>query len=265
MKTRSRPARSVSVRRKGAVATVTLNRGEAQNRLTLETMTLLRDTALKLAREPELAAVIVQGRGVFSAGVDVSALGGEDRSLLERREAQKLGPALCKAWEDIEAFTIAAIEGYCVGGAAALAAALDYRILGRSAFLRLPEVPLGINMSWQTLPRLVAQIGPARAKQYVILGRRIAAEQALAWGLCEEICADGETLSAAQKLAAEICSLPPVPVRMTKHSINAIAGALAPLASHMDRDQFLLTAATDDFTEAVRAFKQKRRPRFRGR
>ncbi|MEK6806400.1 MAG: enoyl-CoA hydratase-related protein [Pseudomonadota bacterium] len=258
----------VSIERRERTAIVTLNRGDGRNALNTEAMTLLRDIALELARDPDLGVVIVRGEGAFSAGVDLSELAqgkpGAGKTVAELRELVKLGPAMCKAWEDIEAFTIAAIEGYCVGGAAALAASVDYRVLGESAFLRLPEVPLGINMSWQTIPRLVAQIGPARTKQYVILGKRIAAKQALDWGLCEEVTTDGKTLEAAQKLAAEILDLPPLPVRMTKQTVNAVANALSTLTSHMDRDQYLLTTQTQDFAEAVAAWRDKRKPKFTG-
>jgi len=263
MSTAQRP---LSIERHERTAIVTLDRGDGRNTLNTEVMTCLRDTALELGRDTDLAAVILRGEGVFSAGVDVAGFAaGGTPSKMELREQLKLGPALCKAWEDIEAFTIAAIEGYCVGGAAALAAALDYRVLGASAFFRLPEVPLGMNMSWQTIPRLVAQIGPARTKQYVILGQRVPAATALSWGLCEDVVADGGALAAAQAVAAEIERLPPLPVRMTKQAVNAHANALNHLASHMDRDQYLLTAQTQDFAEAVSAFLEKRAPRFTGR
>lgn len=256
----------VRVQRNGRTALVTLSRADALNTFNPELMTALRDVALTLGNESDLAAVILRGEGVFSAGVDVSSFAATTTvGVMEMRELLKLGPALCKAWEDIEAFTIAAIEGYCVGGAAALAAALDYRVLGASAFFRLPEVPLGMNMSWQTLPRLVAQIGPARTKQYVILGQRVPANTALSWGLCEDVVADGGTLAAAQAIAEKIECLPPLPVRMTKQAINAHANALNHLASHMDRDQFLLAAQTKDFAEAVSAFLDKRPPLFTGR
>lgn len=257
---------SVRVERSERTAIVTIDRGDSRNTLNPEVMTLLRDTALELGRDADLAAVILRGEGVFSAGVDIAGFAtATPPSKMELREQIKLGPALCKAWEDIEAFTIAAIEGYCVGGAAALAAALDYRVLGASAFFRMPEVPLGMNMSWQTIPRLVAQIGPARTKQYVILGQRVPAATALHWGLCEEVVADGGTLAAAQALAAQIECLPPLPVRMTKQAVNASANALNHLASYMDRDQYLLAAQTEDFAEAVSAFLEKRTPKFTGR
>lgn len=262
------PLPAVRVTCTDRVAVVTLERGDGLNRLDTEVMEALRDVALELQADAELVAVILHGHPVFSAGVDVATLAGDaadpQPTLAQIRQRLKLGPALCQAWESIEAFTIGAIEGYCVGGAAALAASLDHRILGRSAFLRLPEVPLGINLSWQAIPRLVAQIGPALTKQYVMFGRRIAAEQALAWGLCEDVVEDGQAVAAAQALADELRRLPPLSLRMTKQAINAAANALNHLASFMDRDQFLLATHSADFAEALAAFREKRSPRFTG-
>lgn len=257
---------AVRVERDERCAIVTLDRGDGRNLLDTAVMTRLREVAIELDRDAGLATVILHGAGAFSAGVDVASFAGQEPlGASEMRERLKLGPALCKAWEDLEAFTIAAIERYCVGGAAALATAVDYRVAGKSAFFRLPEVPMGMNMSWQALPRLVAQIGPARTKQYVILGRRVEAATALSWGLCEEVVEDGATLGAARELAREIGRLPPLPVRMTKQAVNARANALNHVSSFMDRDQFLLASQTGDFAEAANAFLEKRPPRFTGR
>jgi len=257
----------VTVQKSDGVAIVLINRGDGLNRFDTETMVLLRDAALNLAGDSAVASVILRGEGVFSAGVDLAELArpGSKPSLSVMREQLKLGPALCKAWEDLEAYTIGAIEGYCVGGAAALAAALDYRVVGASAFFRLPEVPMGMSMSWQTVPRLVAQLGPARTKQYVIFGQRIEAARALAWGLCEDAVPDGTTLTAALAIAADIRKLPPLPVRMTKQAVNAAANALNAVASYMDRDQFMVAMQSADFAEAIAAFLEKREPKFTGR
>lgn len=258
----------VNIEIAAGLATVKLNRPEARNALCIQMMEELRDTARKLQTNTDVHAVILCADGPFSAGADLAEnafAGGETPpTKLELREFLKLGPDMCKAWEDVEAYTVAAIEGYCVGGASALASALDYRVCGESAFFRLPEIPLGINMSWNTIPRLVAQIGPARTKEYVIFGKRVSAQDALAWGLCEQVVADGDSLSAAQGLAEEVLALPPIAVRMTKQSVNATAYALANATSFMDRDQYMLAVQTQDFAESVSAFMEKRKPRFKG-
>ena len=248
------------------LARVRLNRTEKRNALSLAMMEELRDTALALQRNVDVRTVVLYSEAMFSAGVDLfdAALTDQSASRLAQRERLKLGPELCRLWEDIEAYTIAAIEGYCVGGASALACALDYRICGRSAFFRLPEVPLGMNMSWHSIPRLVAQIGPARTKEYVIFGKRIDAEKALEWGLCEQVVDDGQAVASAFAMAEEVLSLPPIAVRMVKESVNKTAYALAQVSSYMDRDQYLLASQSEDFAEALAAFTEKRSPTFKG-
>ncbi len=257
----------VTTQIEGPRATVTLNRPDKRNALSLQMIEELRDTGRALQEQHDLMTVIVTANGPFSAGADLNdprGQAGRHATMLERRHALKLGGDMCKAFEDIEAYTIGAIEGYCIGGASSLAASLDYRIMGRSGHMRLPEIPLGMNMSWQTIPRLVAQIGPQRTKQYVILGEKVFADDALAWGLIEEIAEDGEALARAEALAVRVEALPPIAVRMSKQSVNAVANAINHTATFMDRDQYMLATSSEDFREAVKAFLEKRTPSFKG-
>ena len=85
------------------------------------------------------------------------------------RRHLKLGPRLTRAWQEMEQITIGAIEGFASAGGVALAVALDFRVMGRDAHLRVPEIGLGMNMSWQSIPRMLHLMGPARTKQAVIL------------------------------------------------------------------------------------------------
>jgi enoyl-CoA hydratase len=186
--------------------------------------------------------------------------------LAERRASLRMGPQMCAAWEEMEQVTIAAIEGHCIGGGAALVVSLDFRTCGRSAHFRIPEIGLGMNMSWGSLPRLLHLVGPARAKQAVILANdRISAGQALSWGLVEDVVDDGAAFAASFAFGERIAAQPPVPVRMTKQSINALSTALDHTASHMDLDQYALSYASEDFREGVAAFKERRPPKFTGR
>ncbi len=249
----------------GGIAVVRIDRPEARNALNAETLSALTDTARTLGRRSDISAVILTGTDrFFSAGIDLKAEPRASATLLERRDAARAGPDLCRAWEAIEAVTIGAIEGYCVGGACALALACDFRIMAAGAMMRLPEVPLGMNMSWGTLPRLVALIGPARAKAFALFGEPAHVSECLAWGLADRSAEQGEALTEARQWAERVAALPPLPARMTKEAINASANALSAAASFMDRDQFLLPSLTDDFGEGVAAFLEKRAGRFRG-
>ena len=157
------------------------------------------------------------------------------------RRHLRLGPRLTRAWYEMDQITIAAIEGFCIGGGIALAVALDFRIMARDAHIRVPEIGLGMNMSWQSVPRMLQLIGPARTKQAVILAdQRISAAEAYDWGLVEQVTEPGASLDAAMEFAEKFAAQPPIPVAMTKQTVNRLAGALDDLASHMDLDQFAL-------------------------
>lgn len=251
------------------VVTVTLNRPDARNALNGRLMRELTDVARHFRTATDVRAVILTGGpNFFSAGADLTSVGaskdGPKPTLLELREAVLAGPDMCKAWEEIEPVTIAAIEGYCVGGACALVLCCDFRIMGEGAMMRLPEVPLGINMSWRTLPRLATIAGPSRAKRFTMFGEPTDAARCLEWGMVDEVVAKGGAEAEARVWAEKIAALPPLPIRMTKEAINAAANANHHSTTFMDRDQYLLTFLTSDFKEGVSAFFGKRKPDFKG-
>jgi enoyl-CoA hydratase/carnithine racemase len=257
----------IAVGRREAIAEVALARPEALNALNALLMEELTEAARLLRRRTDILAAILTGAdSYFSAGADLSASQARaaQPTLLEARRTVMAGPDLCAAWEEIEAVTIAAIEGYCIGGGSALAVSCDFRVMGASAYMRLPEVPLGMNMSWRTLPKLVALAGPSRAKQYVMFGEAADAQRCLAWGLADEVAEAGQALAAARRWADKVVALPPLPVRMTKEAIGAISAATAQASIYMDRDQYLLMSGTADYREGIAAFREKRPGAFKG-
>lgn len=260
--------RFIGVKRQKGVATVTFDRGDGRNPLSHELLKDLAAAARSFDGDLDTRAVVLTGAKVFSAGADLkdpALVKRVNAGLLERRHLLKAGPEMCDAWEAVEPPTIAAIEGFCIGGAVSLAVSCDFRIVAQGAHFRLPEIPLGMNMSWRTLPRLVALIGPARTKRLTIFGERVSAEEALSWGLVDVVVPDGQTLAAAQDWAKKLAALPPVPVRMSKQSINAAAHALNYATTFMDLDQFALTSTSEDNREAVAAFLEKRPGKYTGR
>ena len=258
----------VTIARREGVAEVVFDRGDGRNALSRQAILELTEAARSFADDLETQAVILRGKGAFTAGADLKDPAMDRRrasGLLERRHMVRIGPQLCEAWERVEQVTICAMEDYAIGGGVALAAACDFRILGRGGHLRLPEIPLGMNMSWQAVPRLVSLIGPARTKSFVIFGEKLGAEEALQWGLIDEIAEDGQALARARAWAEKIAKLPPNAVRMTKTSVNATANALHQAASFMDLDQYALATTSEDYREAIKAFIEKRPPKFTGR
>ena len=240
----------------GAIATLELNRPERRNAFSAELMREMIDCAGELAGRRDIDVVIVAGAGsAFSAGADLkdSSRWAGGAPLLEQREIAGLGQRMARAWEELPQVTIAAIEGYAIGGGLALAVALDWRVMARGAFVALPEISLGIPLTWGTLPRLVNLVGPARAKRLAILGERIAAETALAMGLVDEVSEPGKALDAARNIAEMVKRKPQHSVRMTKETVNAYAGIGAHAVSHMAHDQLELAAATPESRAAREA------------
>jgi enoyl-CoA hydratase/carnithine racemase len=254
--------RHLQIAFEGRLARLTLNRPERRNAFSAELMREMIACAGELAARRDLDAVIVAGAGgVFSAGADLkdSSRWAGGAPLLEQREIAGLGGRMARAWEELPQMTIAAIEGYAVGGGLALAAALDWRVLARNAFVSLPEISLGIPLTWGTLPRLVNLVGPARAKRLAILCERVDAETAKAMGLVDEVCEPGATLSTSEELARKVLEKPKHSVLMTKETINAYASIGAHAVSHMAPDQLELAAASPESRKARDAALKKRK------
>lgn len=253
----------LDIQAKGGVWSVRLNRPQTRNAFSLELIRSLTQTAEQLRDEPGVRAVVLCAAGPhFSAGMDLAEVQKSDASklsLAERRKLAALGERMCQAWEDIPAMTIAAIEGHCIGGGAALAAALDWRVIGSSAWFWLPEIALGLPLGWGALPRLVGLLGPARAKRFIILGERLQGQQALDFGLAEYLVPEGQAEVEALKLAQRVVELPEVAVAMSKQAVNASANALNHLASHMVSDQLALALASEEALAARARFLTSKR------
>jgi enoyl-CoA hydratase/carnithine racemase len=254
----------------GRIAVVRFDRGDGINALSPEAMRQLTDAARSFEDDGATSVVVLTGAAkAFTAGFDLKDPEGRARQTMDLgvlRRHLKLGPRLTRAWQDMEQITIGAIEGFCVGGGVALAVALDFRVMARDAHMRVPEIGLGMNMSWQSVPRMLHLMGPARTKQAVILAdHRITAAEAYEWRLVEEVADPGQAFEAAMALAAKVAAQPPISVAMTKLTVNRLAHALDDLASHMDFDQFALASFSEDHKEGVQAFLERRKPRFKGR
>jgi enoyl-CoA hydratase len=253
----------------GRVAVVRFDRKDGINTLSPEALRQLTTAARSFDDDGDTSVVVLTGSPrAFSAGFDLKDSEGRSRQKMDLgalRRHLRLGPRLTEAWHRMEQVTIGAIEGFCIGGGVALAVALDFRVMARDAHLRVPEIGLGMNMSWQSIPRMLHLIGPARTKQAVILAdQRIRAQEAYEWGLVEEVADPGQAFEAAMLLAGKIAAQPPLSVAMTKLTVNRLAHALDDLTSHMDVDQFALASMSEDHKEGVAAFLGKRKAKFKG-
>jgi enoyl-CoA hydratase len=258
----------IRIETQGRIAIVRFDRGDKANALSAEALRQLADAARGFHARPDISAVVLTGQPkLFTLGADLkdperAAMRGQ--GLAERRVSLRLGPAMCEAWEKVDAITIMAIEGWCVGGGAALAASCDLRVMAKSAKLYVPEVERGMNMSWGSIPRITALVGPARAKRIAGLCEQIDAETALAWGLADKLAEDGKALDAAMEFARRAAELPPSALKMVKHDVNVAALALSRATAHRDLEAFALMERTEDFAEGVASFLEGRDPKFTG-
>ena len=156
--------------------------------------------------------------------------------------AHEWGERAIEAVLDIDQITIAAWHGAAKGGGACSATACDFRIGSDDCFMQYPEIDIGINLMWKSLPLLVNLIGPARAKRLVIGGERMHSETLLNWGILDQRVPQKNLLAAATDMAAHYVSKPPIAAQMIKQSTNQITNALNHALMHMDADQNLLAA-----------------------
>jgi enoyl-CoA hydratase len=243
------------------LAVVQLNRPAARNALSRALMRELTSLARELGDRNDIEVVILTGSDVcFSAGADLNdanAWADDSLSTVERRDIASTGFKLCKAWEEMPQITIAAIEGYAVGGGLALALACDWRVMADDAFVSLPEIALGIPLTWGTIPRLVNLLGPAKAKRLTILCERFSAADALTLGIADYVAPRGGALAKARDIAVLTLAKPAASVRMSKESVNAAATILNHATSYMAHDQIALAAGSPE-SRAARAGALKR-------
>ncbi|MCZ6616488.1 MAG: enoyl-CoA hydratase/isomerase family protein [Gammaproteobacteria bacterium] len=256
----------IRVAREAHVATVTFNRPEKANALNFEHLAEIEDAALSFRDDPDTRVVIFTGTGRhFSSGADLTDPGDAYRgSLVLRRRRARIGERTIDALYNMDQITIAAWNGAAMGGGACIATALDFRIGSIGCFMQYPEVDIGVNLMWKSLPLCVHLAGPARAKRLVAGGERIPAETLLEWGILDELVPSTELLERAHSLAEFYAGKPPVAAQMIKRSVNQIVSALDQAIMHMDFDQNLFSQGSEDRKIAIDAYLQNKTPTFTG-
>ena len=233
------------------ISIVTINRPEHYNSITIDVLEGLTMAAEAIAADGNIRAVILCGEGgYFSSGADFSlfATAQGEKDTVKARIIGSKGSNACKAWEALPQPTIAAIEGGVVGGGLAIAMACDWRVMSRDAYAYVPEVKVGVNFGWGSLPRLTNLVGAPKAKLMSILCHKHQADECLQWGLADYVSENGGAMEQAVALATEVAELPRLPVQLIKRGVNVSANALAAASGYADLEDLLLCMKDEEAT-----------------
>jgi len=251
-----------------AVARLRLDNPAKRNALDHDVLDAIAEALPRLDDGIEVRCLIVTGAGeMFSAGYDIGDI--PDESFERDAEALVAHP-FAAAMDAISAHpfpVVAAINGHCLGGGLELAVRCDLRVCASSAKLGMPPAKLGLIYSHTGLERFIDVLGVARTKELFLTGRNVTASHAGEMGLVNYVVDDSRVADDAADLAAEIAQNAPISVRGNKHAIETLARA-ARLTPDEERELVELREscfASEDFREGIRAFAEKRKPRWTGK
>lgn len=246
------------------VAVLTIDRQEKLNALNPQVTEEIGQSLLELESEgPRVIILTGAGERSFVAGADIAAM--NEMSPMEAKRFAEIGHAAMALLDRSPVPTIAAVNGYALGGGCEIALACDIRIAAENALFGFPEVSLGILPGMGGTQRLPRLVGPALAKELIFTGRRIGAEEAREIGLVNRVVPQGEALNAARELAAEISANAPIAVRHAKAAANRALDVDLMSGLEYETDQFALLFSTEDAGEGMGAFVEKRKAEFKGR
>ncbi len=249
---------------KDGVARLTVNRPEKLNALDRQTMRDIDAAVGASGQDPSIGVLVVTGMGdkAFVAGADIAEL--SSQTPVEGAAYARLGQAVLGRLERLGKPSIAAINGYALGGGLELAMACTLRVASESARLGQPEVALGIIPGYGGTQRLARLVGPGRALELVLTGEPIDAREAHRIGLVNRVVPQTELAGAVETLARTLLSRGPAALRFALQAVHEGLQMTLEEGLSMEAALFGLCCATEDMREGTRAFVEKRKPAFKG-
>jgi len=253
----------LEVKKRLGVTNVFLNRVDSQNALNEGLMVELTDFCSAIRKDVKTKLIVFRSNAKnFSVGADLKEPRSEQTKLYQWKHNR--GKDLIQAILNIEQITICLMHGYCLGGAAVIASACDFRIAEKNTKVGYPEINLGMNLNWLGLPLAINLVGISRAKQMVIGGDFHDADQLASWGFIDEVFTAKNRELCLKKWVTKYSSKPPLVAQMIKRSSNELAMTLFKGIMHMEFEQFMLTTSTEDQKKAIEGFLTKKAVEFEG-
>ena len=255
----------VAIQRTGGVATLRLQRPKALNALGPEMLAALDRALDEVESDEAVRSVVITGSGerAFSAGADITAMAA--MGPVEGHDYSRLGHAVLGRLDDLRVPAVAAVNGVALGGGLELALACDLIVAAERARLGLPEITLGLIPGFGGTQRLVRRCGLARARELVYLGTMVGAAEGLRLGIVDRVVPDDRLADEAAALAGELATRAPVALRQAKRATRAAAETDLAAGLRYEVEAFATVFATEDRVEGLRAFLDKRPPRWTGR
>jgi enoyl-CoA hydratase len=257
--------KNVVVKKENNIAVLSINRPDALNALNYDTLTDIKTAFKSLSEDEEVAVVIITGAGekAFVAGADIKEM--RDMTPLEARQFMLYGQSVFNMIDSLPKPTIAAVNGFALGGGTELALSCDMILASEKARFGLPEVTLGIHPGFGGTQRLPRLIGAAKAKELIFTGKMIGAAEAEKVGLVNKVVAPDKLHEEAKALAEDILKNGQVAIRLVKSAINAGLDTTLEKGLAYEAETQGLAFSTEDKNEGLSAFMEKRKPKFKGR
>ena len=244
------------------VALIRLNRPKELNALNLELMQELKNNLIYLDNDEETRVIIITGNEkAFAAGADI-------KQMFNKTAIDMLNIDQFSTWDQIRKTKkpiIAAVSGFALGGGCELSMLCDMIIASETAKFGQPEIKIGVMPGAGGTQRLTKALGKAKAMEMVLTGRFLGAEEAMKHGLVNKVVPVEMYLEEALDLASEISSMSPIAAKLAKESVNRSFETHLDEGLHFERKNFYLTFSSEDQTEGMDAFVNKRKPNFKGK